>query len=62
MEIQQTEGYREGFWDAQDGEPLFLDSTPEYRTGWLAFHSCKAILAGTDPDAPAREFQAWLAR
>lgn len=39
-------GYSEGFFDAQDGEPLFPDAVEPYRAGWEAYWRCRDILAG----------------
>lgn len=35
--------YGEGFYDAQDGEPLFNDATEPYRAGWEAYWVCREI-------------------
>lgn len=45
MDIQQSAGYHQGFWDARDLEPLFDDASPEYKAGWLAFWEVKEGLA-----------------
>jgi hypothetical protein len=37
------EAYREGFYDAQDHEPLFDDADPDYALGWRAFWSCMEL-------------------
>lgn len=36
--------YSEGFYDAQDGEPLFPDASREYQAGWEGFHVAREIL------------------
>lgn len=43
--IQQHPDYHEGFYDAQDGHPLHLGSSREYREGWLSFHECKSLVS-----------------
>lgn len=54
MSIQQHPDYHQGFYDAQDGEPLFDDCpSAEYRAGWEAFHECKALAAQPSPQATA---------
>ena len=50
--IQQTVGYHAGFYDAQDGDPLFDGAAPEYRAGWLAFHDCLGIVRALAPRLP----------
>lgn len=31
---------REGFFDAESGEPLFEDAEPLYAMGWCIYHDC----------------------
>lgn len=58
MSIQQHPDYHDGFFDGLDGEPLFEDDcTPEYMSGWLASHECRAAFDRAWDDVPA-ELQA----
>jgi hypothetical protein len=42
MSIQQHLAYHQGFYDAQDGEPIWFDEcSPEYAAGWIAFWDCR---------------------
>jgi hypothetical protein len=42
---QQHPLYHAGFYDAQNGEPLFDDAHPVYAMGWRAFWTIKEALA-----------------
>jgi hypothetical protein len=42
---QQHPLYHAGFYDAQNGEPLFDDAHPVYAIGWRAFWTIKEALA-----------------
>jgi hypothetical protein len=43
--LQQHPAYHEGFYDAQDGEPIFDDCPSlEYRAGWIAFWRCRSLV------------------
>lgn len=47
-EYRDDPAYAEGFYDAQEGEPLFPDAAPAYAAGWRGFQNVKAILASGD--------------
>lgn len=68
--VQTTEGYHCGFFDAQQGEPLFDQATAEYKAGWHAYWIFKGMLQELDlvqplPAGPitrpqAEKLNAWL--
>lgn len=44
MEVSRDEdAYAQGFYDAQDLEPLFEDAHEDYVLGWKAYWACKKL-------------------
>lgn len=42
--LQQHPAYHQGFYDAQDGEPIWQEECArEYAAGWRAFWECREI-------------------
>jgi hypothetical protein len=42
-DVRLHPAYSDGFFDAQEGWPLPVDSAPEYRAGWEAYQRCRQI-------------------
>lgn len=58
MNIRQTPGYHEGFFDALDAPkdaPIF-DATPGYRAGWEAAMRSREIFRNAGFEDKGREF------
>jgi hypothetical protein len=51
MNIQQHPDYHAGFYDAQDGAPLFDDAPEIYAAGWRAYWEIMEVLGITSPAA-----------
>jgi hypothetical protein len=50
--IQQHPDYHAGFYDAQDGAPLFDDAPEAYAAGWRAYWEIRNILNETKLTRP----------
>lgn len=44
-ELQQHPDYHQGFYDAQDSEPIWVEEcSPEYKSGWFAYWNIREAL------------------